>query len=87
MNPVRRHAYVCAKCHEGASASFATYVVHSPAPGESATAEVFPQLYYTYMALALLTLGTLAVFIPHTFLWGFRELISKLRNRRRKHHE
>ena len=27
MNPIRRHAYVCAKCHQGASASYATYVV------------------------------------------------------------
>jgi hypothetical protein len=27
MNPIRRHAYVCAKCHEGASASYASYVV------------------------------------------------------------
>ncbi len=34
MNPVRRHAYVCAKCHEGSSASFATYVVHAPVPAE-----------------------------------------------------
>jgi hypothetical protein len=87
MNPVRRHAYVCAKCHEGASASFATYVVHSPNPGAADTAEVFPELYYTYMALALLTLGTLAVFIPHTLLWGLRELIPRLRKRSKEHHE
>ena len=33
LNPVRRHAYVCSKCHEGASMSFATYVVHEPKPG------------------------------------------------------
>ena len=30
MNPIRKHAYVCAKCHEGASASFASYVIHEP---------------------------------------------------------
>ena len=37
LNPIRRHAYVCAKCHEGASASFATFVVHEPNPGSLAT--------------------------------------------------
>ena len=37
MNPIRRHAYVCAKCHEGASTSFATYVIHEPPPLASYT--------------------------------------------------
>ena len=87
MNPIRRHAYVCAKCHEGASGSFATYVVHSPSPGATGTAEVFPELYYVYWALVLLTLGTLAVFIPHTFLWGLRELIARRSRKREEHHE
>ena len=27
MNPIRKHAYVCAKCHEGSSASFASYII------------------------------------------------------------
>lgn len=35
LNPIRKHAFVCAKCHEGASASFAAYVVHEPAPGST----------------------------------------------------
>ena len=39
LNPVRRHAYVCSKCHEGSSASFATYVVHEPKPGVSGNPE------------------------------------------------
>jgi hypothetical protein len=25
MNPIRRHAYVCSKCHEGATASFSSF--------------------------------------------------------------
>lgn len=32
LNPIRRHAMVCAKCHQGASGSFALYVVHEPPP-------------------------------------------------------
>ena len=42
MNPIRKHAYVCAKCHEGASASFASYIVHEPPPGAPTTQKSFP---------------------------------------------
>jgi hypothetical protein len=87
MNPIRRHAYVCAKCHEGAGASFATYVVHAPSPEEPGASEVFPALYYAYTALKVLTLVTLAVFIPHAFLWGLREWVALRRRNREASHE
>ena len=79
LNPIRRHAYVCAKCHEGASASFASYVVHEPAAGSLAAKDDFPILYYSYWFIFLLLVGTLAFFIPHTLLVGVRELIAKAR--------
>ena len=37
MNPIRRHAYVCSKCHQGSSASYAGYVVHEPNPALAST--------------------------------------------------
>ena len=74
LNPLRRHAYVCAKCHQGSSASFASYIVHEPAPGAAATRESFPLLFYAYWLMLLLLAGTLAFFIPHSLLVGFREL-------------
>ncbi len=77
MNPIRRHAYVCAKCHEGASASFATYVVHAPNPAQEGTREVFPVLYYVFWAMVVLACATFVVFLPHTALWGIRELFAK----------
>jgi len=43
LNPIRKHAYVCAKCHEGAGASFADYVVHEPEAGSSTTRTSFPE--------------------------------------------
>ena len=79
MNPIRRHSYVCAKCHEGASVSFATYVVHEPAAGSLTAKNDFPILYYSYWFIFLLLAGTLAFFIPHTFLVGVRELIRKVK--------
>jgi len=77
LNPIRRHAYVCAKCHEGASASFASYVVHEPPAGAEKTRTSFPTLYYAYWFMLLLLVFTLAVFIPHSFLVGLRELLGR----------
>jgi cytochrome c3-like protein len=76
MNPIRRHAYVCAKCHEGANASFATYVVHEPAAGAISTRDSFPAMYYSYWFMLILLTGTLAFFIPHSLLMGLRELFK-----------
>lgn len=77
MNPIRRHAYVCAKCHEGASASFASFYVHEPASTSLSTRKSFPLLFYTSWGMLILLLGTLAFFVPHSFMVGFRELLDK----------
>jgi hypothetical protein len=76
MNSSRRHAYVCAKCHEGASASFATFVVHEPSAQSLTTRESFPSLFYAYWGMLLLFVGTLAFFVPHSFMVGLRELAN-----------
>jgi hypothetical protein len=77
MNPIRKHAYVCAKCHEGAGASFGSYIVHQPAAGSVAARASFPALYFAYWFMVALLVGTLAFFIPHSFLTGLRELFNK----------
>lgn len=82
MNPIRRHAFVCAKCHEGSSVSFATYVVHEPAGGTLKAKYQFMSLYYADRFMFILLSGTLAFFVPHSFLVGLRELIAKMRKRK-----
>jgi hypothetical protein len=77
LNPIRKHAYVCAKCHQGASASYASYVVHAPNPAMAGTRETFPVLFYVFWAMIALAGGTFIVFLPHTALWGIRELFVK----------
>ena len=74
MNPIRRHAYVCAKCHEGATAAFAGFYVHEPPGTALSTRETFPVLFYASWGMFLLFLGTLAFFVPHSFMVGIREL-------------
>ena len=76
MNPIRRHAYVCAKCHEGSSASFATYVIHEPSPLALSTREDFPLFYYVVWFMVILAGGVFLVFIPYVTLWGVRELVE-----------
>jgi hypothetical protein len=77
MNPLRRHAYVCSKCHEGSSASFASYVVHTPNPAKLATRKAFPVLFYVFWAMVALTVGTFLFALPHAALWGVRELFIR----------
>jgi hypothetical protein len=77
LNPIRRHAYVCSKCHEGSGASFASYVVHEPPAGAPATKKAFPALYYAYWFMLVLLAGTLAFFVPHSLMTGLRELLAK----------
>lgn len=77
VNLVRRHAYVCAKCHEGAGLSFAAYRVHEPAPFGLATEQVFPALFWAFWIMMGIAAATFALFLPHTALWGLREAIEK----------
>jgi len=75
MNPMRRHAYVCSKCHQGASASYASYVIHEPHPALASTLKDFPILAYAFWTMVAIAVGTFLLFLPHTILWGIRELM------------
>lgn len=74
MNPIRRHAFVCAKCHEGSTASYAAYVIHEPNPALASTYKSFPALAVAFWAMIAIAVGTFLLFLPHTILWGIREL-------------
>ena len=78
MNSIRRHAYVCAKCHEGASASFATYVVHTSAAADPEKVRAsFPALYWADVFMFALIIGVFLIFLPHGIAWWVREWFVK----------
>ena len=77
FNPIRKHAYVCSKCHEDSSASFASYVVHPPNPALIGTMKTFPVLFYAFWIMIAITAGTFIIFLPHMVAWGIRELFNK----------
>lgn len=81
MNPIRRHAYVCARCHEGAGASFATYRIHEPIPGSMEAKQSFPSLHYTHRFMLWLLIGVMGLFSLHALMLGLRELFSTRRPR------
>ncbi|MEW6658704.1 MAG: hypothetical protein AB1424_08585 [Thermodesulfobacteriota bacterium] len=81
LNPIRRHAYVCAKCHEGATVSFATFLVHEPKAGAPETRKTFASLYYANWFMYLLIVGTMAFFLLHTFIWVGKESYQALRRK------
>jgi hypothetical protein len=83
LNPTRRFAYVCAKCHEGATASFATFLIHEPNPGSTATRKTFPSLYYANWFMFVLIVGTLGFFGAHTLIWVVKEIVIGWRQRRK----
>ena len=77
LNPIRRHAYVCSKCHEGASASYASYLVHAPHPASREAPKTLPVMFYAFWIMIAITALTVVVFLPHALLWGLRELFVK----------
>ncbi|MFA4903800.1 MAG: hypothetical protein WC600_13780 [Desulfobaccales bacterium] len=83
MNPIRRHAYVCAKCHEGANVSFATFKVHEPKASDPATRKTFASLYYTNWFMYLLIVGTMVFFGLHTLIWVGKESYHAIREKRK----
>lgn len=75
VNPIKRHIYVCAKCHDNANAAFASYVIHEPPPFAKETATTFPEMFFVTWMLLVIAVATFAFFLPHTVLWFIRELL------------
>jgi cytochrome b subunit of formate dehydrogenase len=42
-----------------------------------ATLKTFPVLFVAFWALVAVAVGTFAVFLPHTFMWGLREFLGR----------
>jgi cytochrome b subunit of formate dehydrogenase len=60
----------CQQCHPKATASFARYAPHAD-PEDRAK---YPQLYYVFMVMTAILVGTFSVFGLHTLFWLFRSI-------------
>ncbi|WP_027716328.1 cytochrome c3 family protein [Desulfuromonas sp. TF] len=62
----------CSQCHEGATSLFTRYYSH----GEHSDRDNYPILYWTFLGMTSLLVGTFAVFWIHTLLWMFRGFVE-----------
>jgi len=76
LNPENLIA-TCAECHDNSSAQFVKFYSH----GKMTDRENYPILFYTYISMTTLLVGTFAVFWIHTLLWMFRGFVE---NREKK---
>ena len=77
-NPNSTLSYVnvvqtCEKCHPGSNKQFVGYLTHA----NHYDKEKYPYLYYTFLFMTILLVGTFAFFWIHTLLWLPRALIEK----------
>ena len=76
INPANR-VKTCRQCHKEASTDFVKFYPH----GEDTNRAEYPILFYTFVGMTGLLVGTFAVFWIHTLLWMFRGFVE---NRERK---
>jgi len=66
----------CQKCHVSAPAKFADYRAHA----DHSDKKNYPTLYWTFMAMTGLLVGTFGFFGIHSLLWLMRTLIVRFRD-------
>ncbi|MDP2269016.1 MAG: cytochrome C, partial [Deltaproteobacteria bacterium] len=62
----------CKQCHKNATRSFTRFYSH----GEQTDKNKYPLLYWTFIGMTGLLIGTFAVFWLHTLLWMFRGFVE-----------
>ncbi len=71
-----RRLQTCQKCHPAANENFAGYMVHA----DHTDKEGSPLLYWSYVFMTALLIGTFAFFAAHTLLWLVRSAVLYLRD-------
>jgi cytochrome b subunit of formate dehydrogenase len=68
--------HVCQKCHPGAGERFTSYIAHA----DHSDRVRYPSLYWTFLFMTLLVVGTFAFFGVHTILWIVRSFVLYFRD-------
>lgn len=72
----QNRADTCRKCHEGAPEKFAGYLAHA----DHSDREGQPGLYWVFIAMTALLLGTFGFFGVHSLMWLGRILVERARD-------
>lgn len=66
----------CRQCHPGASQKFTSYIAHA----DHTDREHYPTLYWTFVFMSAIVLGTFTFFGIHTLLWFVRSAVLYVRD-------
>ncbi len=62
----------CGSCHPGATLQFTKFFAH----GDHSDSEHYPILYWTFLGMTGLLIGTFGIFWLHTLFWMFRGFVE-----------
>jgi cytochrome b subunit of formate dehydrogenase len=75
LSPERR-LETCQACHPAATEKFTGYIAH----GDHSDRENYPILYWTFVVMTTIVVGTFVFFGVHTLLWFVRSLVLYARD-------
>lgn len=68
----------CRQCHPSAGPMFTDYIAHA----DHTNREDYPALYWTFIFMTMIVVGTFMFFGAHTILWFGRSLVMLIRDRK-----
>ncbi len=72
----KRRVETCRRCHADASPRFAAFMAH----GDHTDQQHYPLLFWTFLVMTSLIVGTFAVWGVHTLLWAVRMVLDLWRD-------
>lgn len=66
----------CQQCHPNATAKFTDYLAHA----DHTNRELYPALYWTFVVMTMIVVGTFLFFGAHTILWFARSVVLFIRD-------
>ncbi|MBK7406107.1 MAG: hypothetical protein IPJ41_16245 [Phycisphaerales bacterium] len=68
----------CQQCHPSATAKFTGYLAHA----DHLNRKLYPVLYWTFIVMTMIVVGTFLFFGAHTLLWTVRSAVLYIRDRK-----
>lgn len=72
-----RKLETCRQCHPSATTKFTSYIAHA----DHRNRELYPVLYWTFVIMTMIVVGTFMFFGAHTILWFGRSAVLYINNR------
>ncbi|MCA9294535.1 MAG: cytochrome b/b6 domain-containing protein [Phycisphaerales bacterium] len=74
-----RKLETCRQCHPGAQMKFTEYIAHA----DHLNRQLYPVLYWTFIFMTAIVIGTFMFFGAHTMMWFTRSMVLFVRDRKK----